>query len=117
MILKNIHKWLVSLALIVSVVSFSGFTAERSAKEPVLTELINTQKPINNSSVYYYGAILKLERSTNFSFKTFLKYYNLHSNIKFSNVNLKVREYLAYVTLKPLARRLNKDSYSHIFIG
>ncbi len=117
MTFKNIHKWFIGLALIASVVSFSGFTAESSVKETVLTELINTNKPITKTAVYYYSTVLKFERPTNFSFKTILKYYNLRTNIQFKTADLKVRDYLAYVTLKPLAQRINKDNYSHIFIG
>ena len=71
MIFKNIHKWFISLALLVSVVSFSGFTAEKTVKQNVFTELIKTNRPITKSAVYYYRAILKVERPTNFSFKTY----------------------------------------------
>jgi hypothetical protein len=117
MIFKNIHKWFISLALLVSVVSFSGFTAETSVKQNVFTELIKTDRPISKSAVYYYRAILKIERPTNFSFKTLLKYYNLHANIQFITADLKVRDYLAHVTLIPVQHRFKKDNYSHIFIG
>ena len=117
MILKNIHNWFLSLAIVASVVSFSGFTAESPVKKPVHTELIKTNKPITKSAVYYYGAILKLEQPTNFSFKTLLKYYNLRTNIQFISTDLKVRTYLAYVTLKPIEQIVVKDNYSHIFIG
>ena len=117
MIIKNIHKLFISLALVVSFVSFSGFTGETSVKETVRTELIKTNRPIINSAVYYYGTVLKLKRPTNFSFKTLLEYYNLQNNIQFSITDLKVREYLAFVTLKPLVHELNKDNYSHIFAG
>ena len=117
MIAKNIHKWFISLALVVSFVSLSGFTGETSVKETVRTELIKTNRLIINSAVYNYGTVLKLKRPANFSFKTLLEYYNLQIYIQFSITDLKVREYLAFVTLKPLVHELNKDNYSHIFAG
>ena len=117
MIIKNIHKLFISLALVVSFVSLSGFTGETSVKETVRTELIKTNRLIINSAVYNYGTVLKLKRPANFSFKTLLEYYNLQNNIQFSITDLKVREYLAFVTLKSLVHELNKDNYSHIFAG
>lgn len=117
MIFKNIHKLFISLALVVSFVSFSGFTGETSVKGIALKELIKTNRPIINSAVYYYGTVLKLKRPTNYSFKTLLEYYNLQNNIQFSTTNLKVREYLAFVTLQPLVHELKKNNYSQIFAG
>lgn len=116
MTFKNIHKWIVSLAFVVSLVSFSGVTIETHPKESVQTELIKTNKPTSKAFVYYYGALLELDRPTNFSFKTLLKSYNLFDYLQFQNLSNKALAYLANKHFEIFKHAVNQDDYQDFIL-
>lgn len=118
MLILKLHKWLISLALIVSAVSFSGFNYSSVATTSNPTELLVANKPIYKTGSYYFSAVNKqLENSYCFSFKTFLKNYNSAIILQFEALKEKELLYVNYIQFTALKHSINQDEYYKIFIG
>ncbi len=117
MIVLRFHKWLISLALIVSAVSFSGFNYSSVVTESNQTELLVSKKPEHKIASFYFTTLEQLESSFCFSFKTLLKAQNSTINLQFETLKEKELQYASYIQFKVLEHSINKVEYHKIFIG
>lgn len=117
MIVLRFHKWLISLALIVSAVSFSGFNYSSVVTKSNQTELLVVKKPVYKTVSFYFATIEQLESSFCFSFKTLLKAQNSTINLQFETLKDKELQYANFIQFKVLKHSINQDDYHKIFIG
>ncbi len=118
MLYLKIHKWLFSIALIASIVSFSGYInhSETVMSSPI--ELLIAKKPVSKAVIYYFGIVNpNIKHSFNFSFKSCLKNYNSIHSLQFKTVNEIALQYVSYVQFKEFIYSVNQDYYLKIFIG
>ncbi len=118
MIFLRLHKWLISLALIMSIVSFSGFNYSSVVSKSNQTELLVAKKPVYKTAIYYFGvANCTLNQSFNFSFKSFLKSFNALYKVQFEVIKESTLQYANLMQFKELKHSINQDDYHKIFIG
>ena len=120
MFLIKIHKWIVSLAIIAGVVTFSGYTSSNVPLTYENTELV-IEKPISKTSVYYFIASKNssslITDGYKFSFQSFIRNYNSTTSLQIKTGNYKALQYFDAICCKELLRCLNQDDYHNIFIG
>ena len=118
MLYLKIHKWLFSIALIASIVSFSGYINHTETMVSNSTELLLVKKPVSKTAVYYFGIVNSdISHSFNFSFKTLLKNYNLKHSLMFKTINERALQYVNHIQFKGFIHFINQDHYHKIFIG
>ncbi len=90
MFLNKIHKWIINLAIIAGVVTFSGFINNNVPLTYYHAELV-VKKPISKTSVYYFIALKKsscfITDGYEFSFQSFLRNYNTTSSLHLKTSN------------------------------
>ena len=112
------HKWLFSIALIASIVSFSGYINHTESLASNPTELLLVKKPVSKTAIYYFGIVnSNINHSFNFSFKTLLKNYNSIHSLMFNTLHERALQYVNHIQFKSLTNSINQDEYHKIFIG
>ena len=110
MILKRFHKWFFNLALIVSVVSFNGFTNNTENIARINTELVVTKKPISRVASYFFQAKNATSNIyTPISFNSFVINYNLRAQIAYEITIKKTLQYLNHLHFKMVSHTYNQS--------
>ena len=118
MLYFKINKWLFSLALIASIVSFSGYINHTESLVSSPTELILVKKPVSKTAIYYFGIVnSNINHSFNFSFKTLLRASNSWVILQLEDIKDKELQYANSIQFKVLKHSVNQDEYHKIFIG
>ncbi len=118
MIFLRLHKWLISLTLIVSVVSFSGSNYSSVVANSNQTELLVAKKPVYKTTSFYVVTVHnQLNSSFCFSFKTLLKSSNSVNDIKFETVKNKALQYVNYLHFKTISHRYSLNDYRISSLG
>lgn len=95
MLLKRFHKWLLSFALIVSVISFNGFTNSTQNIAKTITELVVSKKPDSRYATFYISTKnVTTHAYSEFSFNSFLIHFNLKSESEIKSINKRAQNYL-----------------------
>ena len=122
MIGTKLHKWLFSLTLIISLVSFSGIVHEQVKPVNAITEVVISNSP--SSSVNYTSFVKQnfVQESTtfcSFNFKTFIQTQNgiFSQKEKAQNSVVLVLKNAADTLHLKLASVSNTDDYPFTFIG
>ena len=114
----KIHKWLFSIALITSIVSFSGYINHTETLVSSPTELLLVKKPVSKIAIYYFGIVnSSTNHSFNFSFKTLLRASNCLVILQLEDLKDKELQYANSIQFKVLKHSVNQDEYHKIFIG
>lgn len=119
MFLIKTNKWIVSLAILASVVAFSGYTERQVKTICSQTELV-VEKPISKSSIFYFSAIKNVSNPMDyyeFSFQSLLKIHNLKTSLLIKTNNFICLQYMHTFRTKELLKSLKQDDYHDIFIG
>lgn len=115
--ISRLHKWIVGLALIVSVASFNGFISN-SVTIKTSTELVVETKPITKTATFYVGLInSSLKDAFDFSFKILLNHYNSINKVHFISFKYEALQYAGYVQFETLINSIHQDNYHDIFAG
>ena len=118
MLFLRIHKWLISLALIVSIASFNGYTGDIVTVNNNQTELFVAKKLVNKAATYSYRTVnFEPNNSYNFSFNTLLENYNSINGLQFKALKKSALQYVNHINFKSLIHSINQDDYYRIFIG
>lgn len=115
------HKWLLSFTLLVSLISFSGFTHEQVKPSSAITEVLHVN--YDSSSAYYVHfyksfAFFNLSSYYSFNFKHFLQIQNenFNQNEKTQkNIVIESESRINHFHLK-LSSVLNIDDYLYTSI-
>lgn len=120
MFLIKKHKCIISLAIIASVVTFSGFTNSNVSVSYDNTELV-VEKPISKTSVYYFIALKNssslITDGYKFSFLSLIRNYNATTSLQIKTSNYKTLQYFNTICNKKLLSCLNQDDYHDNFIA
>jgi hypothetical protein len=83
MSIKTLHKWLLSITLVLSLTSVHGAVTYQSVYTPNQTELVVIRKTKHNAYFTTYSKQVKsLEKLFTFDFSTFLQFENLNIKLK-----------------------------------
>jgi len=110
MIFKRLHKWILSLAILASVLSFDGFIKSNDNFVRNTTELVVTKKISFNYSTYF----LKTSNSNYNTFSVFrskslIRNYNLNDRISFETLKIKSLDYLNDLHFKMISHTYSQN--------
>ena len=122
MIGTKLHKWLFSLTLIISLVSFSRIVHEQVKPVNVITEVVisnSTSSSTNYTSFAKQNIVQESTTYCSFNFKTFIQTQNgiFSQKEKAQNSVVLVLKNAADTLHLKLASDSNKDDYPFTFIG
>jgi len=119
MFLIKLNKWIVSLAIIAGVVTFSGYSESQVKTVCNQTELV-VGTPFSKSSIFYLSTIENVSNPLDyyeFSFQSLLINHNLKTGIQIKTNNFICLKYMHTFRTKELLINLKQNDYYDIFIG
>ena len=119
MFLNKLNKWILSLAILVGVVAFSGYSEIQVKSASNITVLV-IDKPSSKSSIFYFSKIKYISNLTDyyqFSFQSLLKNHSLKTDLQLKTSNFNCLQYISTFRFQELINSLRQDDYYNIFIG
>lgn len=123
MLLKGLHKWLTSIALLAVIVSFSGFTDYQSYPQKPQTEIVVSNTSINPVTSKSFNFLkqstqnISYNQYTTFCFKWLLYSEQYNLNITFKSQKEMALQFNKHLFLKQnLIAQIHTSDYSNNFI-